>query len=252
MSEVQFLLAAAVPAAVLILIVRAQFQAVTIYEWETGLHYANGRFVETLGPGRHMLVRTFRKVHVVTIRTLDQIGASGLVDVSSAERLPFRMSAWFVYRVTDARAFHERSGAVALNRAVAAALAETAAAFKLEDLVAGRAEAEARLLAAVAPRLESSAIDQIGLEAVQLPPETRRLFVEVERARLEGLAALERARGEQAALRALANAARMLKDNPELVNLRLLQTIGGTQKGSTTVVLGQGALMATGQLPGDS
>jgi len=74
---------------------------------------------------------------------------------------------------------------------------------------------------------------------LNLPPEIRRLVIEVERAKLEGQAALERARGEHAALRSLANAARLTKDNPELMNLRLLQAAGA--KG-TTLVLGQSGL----------
>jgi hypothetical protein len=50
-------------------------------------------------------------------------------------------------------------------------------------------------------------------------------FGEVPRARAEGRAALERARGESAALRNLANAARLIDANPALMNLRLLQAI---------------------------
>jgi hypothetical protein len=67
------------------------------------------------------------------------------------------------------------------------------------------------------------------------------------RARQEGLAALERARGEQAALRSLANAAKMLDGNPALMNLRILQTLSASQ-GTTpppTVVLG----VPTGLVP---
>jgi hypothetical protein len=49
------------------------------------------------------------------------------------------------------------------------------------------------------------------------------------RARAEGRAALERARSESAALRNLANGARVLHDNPALMNLRILQAIGQEQ-----------------------
>jgi regulator of protease activity HflC (stomatin/prohibitin superfamily) len=77
---------------------------------------------------------------------------------------------------------------------------------------------------------------QPHVSQLTLPPETRRLFIEVEKARLEGQAALERARGEQAALRALANAARLLKDNPDLLALRQLQAV--SQGKSATYVLG--------------
>ncbi len=48
-------------------------------------------------------------------------------------------------------------------------------------------------------------------------------------------------RGEHASLRALANAARLLRGNPELMNLRLLQAVNAGQK-SATLVLGGTAL----------
>jgi len=56
------------------------------------------------------------------------------------------------------------------------------------------------------------------------------------RARREGLAALERARGETAALRNLANAARMIEQNPHLLQLRTLQVMEHTM--GNTYVLG--------------
>lgn len=242
MDYVSVFVPAILIAGIFALIVRAQFRAVTIYEWDTGLLYENGRFREALPAGRHWLLRTVKTVEVFTVRTAGEAGSSGLVDASSAERLPFRLSAWFIYKVTDARRFHEHVGHAELVHAVGAALVELAAAQKLEELLAGRATANARLLELAAPRLTCCELAMIQIDMIQLPPETRRLFIEVEKARLEGSAALERARGEHAALRALANAARLLKDNPELANLRLLQSVSGSHRGATTVVLGQGTL----------
>lgn len=54
--------------------------------------------------------------------------------------------------------------------------------------------------------------------------------------RKEGLAALERARGETAALRNLANAARMIENNPALMQVRLLQHLSETP--GNTLILG--------------
>jgi regulator of protease activity HflC (stomatin/prohibitin superfamily) len=65
---------------------------------------------------------------------------------------------------------------------------------------------------------------------------------EVERSKMEAEASLERARGEQASLRALANAARLIKDNPALANLRFLQTLEQIQ-GAKTIVLGSDAVV---------
>jgi hypothetical protein len=65
-------------------------------------------------------------------------------------------------------------------------------------------------------------------------------------ARHEGAAALERARGETAALRSLANAGRMVGDNPGLLSLRVVQELSA--RGGNTVVLGLDGSTAT--LPG--
>jgi regulator of protease activity HflC (stomatin/prohibitin superfamily) len=71
-----------------------------------------------------------------------------------------------------------------------------------------------------------------------LPGELKRAFAEVLKARQEGQAALERARGESAALRNLANAARLLENNPALHNLRLLQSITAAGSAGNTLVMG--------------
>jgi hypothetical protein len=55
-------------------------------------------------------------------------------------------------------------------------------------------------------------------------------------ARKAGEAALERARAETAALRALANAGRMLDDSPGVLQLRILQEIGDSS--GNTIVFG--------------
>lgn len=227
---------------VVALLIRAQFREITVHEWEVALLYRNGKYREALPPGRHWLVRGFGKTEAVPVRTFEQWSTTGLVDATSADKLPFRLSAWFVYKVSDARSFHERLGFAEVQRAVAAGLVELAAQRRLEELLAGRADADAALLATAGPKAGCCELVTAQLDTIQLPPETRRLFAEVERARLEGLAALERARGEHAALRSLANAARLLKDNPDLLNLRLLQSVSNASKGSTTIVLGQGSL----------
>ncbi len=69
-----------------------------------------------------------------------------------------------------------------------------------------------------------------------LPGEMKKVFTQVVKAQKEGQAALERARGETAALRSLANAARMMDDNPNLLQLRALQ--GLEVSSGNTLMLG--------------
>ncbi len=82
-----------------------------------------------------------------------------------------------------------------------------------------------------------------------LPTDLRKAFAETLKARQEAQAALERARGETAALRNLANAAKMVESNPALLDLCVLQTMASTS-GNTYVVGAAGAAGLTPRKPG--
>jgi regulator of protease activity HflC (stomatin/prohibitin superfamily) len=84
-------------------------------------------------------------------------------------------------------------------------------------------------------------IHAVEVKDVMLPGELQRAYGDVLKAKQEGQAALERARGESAALRNLANAARVLEDNPALMNLRVLQSLATAQHAGNTLVLGMPA-----------
>src|SRR5205085_8276047 len=78
----------------------------------------------------------------------------------------------------------------------------------------------------------------LEIKDAMLPNDLKRAFSEVLKAKQEGQAALERARGESAALRSLANAARVLEGNPALMNLRLMQSLSAAQGAGNTLVVG--------------
>jgi regulator of protease activity HflC (stomatin/prohibitin superfamily) len=77
---------------------------------------------------------------------------------------------------------------------------------------------------------------EVDVKDVMLPGPTKRLLAQVVEARQQGLAALEKARGETAALRNLANAASLLEEKPALLQLRMLHQLETTS--GNTVVLG--------------
>ena len=93
------------------------------------------------------------------------------------------------------------------------------------------------------PRLEAVGVElqDASLRDLTFPGDLKKIFSQVVKARQEGLAALEKARGETAALRNLANAAALIERNPSLMQLRALQVLG--QQPGNTLVLGmqQGA-----------
>ena len=128
----------------------------------------------------------------------------------------------------------------ALYLAIQIALREIVGTLPVSGLVTGRSEIGSRLLEAVRGLEDLGlALDALELKDVVLPGDLKRAQAEVLIARAEGLAALERARGETAALRSLANAARLVADTPALLQLRLLQQLAATS--GHTVVIGGSA-----------
>jgi regulator of protease activity HflC (stomatin/prohibitin superfamily) len=217
----------------------------TVYEWEFALRYVNGKFDCVLSPGRHVKWPSLDRHDIFTVRRTTQIELLQPIDVRSKDGLIFRMSAAVTYRVVEAREAYEEGYLQRIRLAASQALVKLAAAHELQPLLSDRAASDAALVSLLDAKICGCEIVSANVQTVILPPELRRLSVEVERARLEGTAAIERARGENASLRSLANAARMLKGNPELMNLRILQTMSAPAgKNQLTLVLGKDSLVS--------
>jgi regulator of protease activity HflC (stomatin/prohibitin superfamily) len=216
----------------------------TIMAYEAGVKFRKGSLEAVLGPGRY-----FTWPAPVTITRVDLRQFTATVagqEMLSADQMPLRVSAIATYRVIDPKAYVTvaSSPASQLYEAVQIGLRVRVAAQKLDDLMANRALIDAGLAEELAPTLAGLGlkIESITMRDINLVGASKQAYADLWKAQKEGLAALERARGEQAALRALNNAARMLKGNPELMNLRLLQAVaGGPGKPAATVVLGGGS-----------
>ena len=208
---------------------------IRINAWQRGALYVDGVYERLLGPGVHWLWKTGRNLHVQPI-TLDRQVYMIRADVMSSERMALRLAAAVIYRIEDAERSIREPVDPQIDLAAGVALTRLAGEMTLQTLLAQSPDADAAFATLLGDTVGAARIDQAQITAVILPPELRRLMTEVERARLEGLAALERARGEQASLRSLANAARLLKDNPELAQLRLLKTVENAK--AATIVIG--------------
>jgi regulator of protease activity HflC (stomatin/prohibitin superfamily) len=109
---------------------------------------------------------------------------------------------------------------------------------KIDTLIENRARFGPKLTELTSAKAAEYGLKLISadLKDIMFPGEMKKAFAQVVKAQKEGQAALERARGETAALRSLANAARMMDDNPNLLQLRALQAFADT--GGNTLVLG--------------
>jgi regulator of protease activity HflC (stomatin/prohibitin superfamily) len=208
---------------------------VRVNGWERTAIYIDGVFERFLEPGVHWLWKGKGQLMAVPI-TLDQQVRQVRADVLSSERMPLRLTATVLFRIENAELSLREPVEPRIDLAVQAVLTRLAGETSLDALLAQTPEMAEALATHAAEAVGAARIERVEITAVTLPPEVRRLLSEVERARLGGLAALERARGEQASLRSLANAARLLKDNPELAQLRLLQAAENAK--AATIVIG--------------
>jgi regulator of protease activity HflC (stomatin/prohibitin superfamily) len=217
---------------------------VTVMEGQRGLVYRYGKFTQDLGPGSYWMLFG-REMRIVPVN--EQILAVAGQEVMTADRMAVRISALATYKILHPRKALEKSNGgyyQPVYYATQLALRDVVAALPLETLVDGRTKIDADIAAKAKAAFaeEGCELISVAIRDLVLPAEVRRLATDVTRAKMEAAASLERARGEQASLRALANAARLIKGNPELMNLRVLQALASSPgKTAPTIILGGSA-----------
>ena len=222
---------------------------VTVYDFQAGLLYQGGRFLRQLGPGRYSLF--WPGTSITILDTREQLMTVEGQEMLTTDSLTVKTSAVVRYRIADAVLAHRSvSNLVASFYSEAQlSLRRAVAARTLEGLLAERGEAGRALLEGLREPAKRIGLEVLGadLRDLMLAGETKRAFADIFKARKDGEAHLERARSETAALRSLANGARMLRDNPRLFDLRLLQALSTPAGKGTSVILNVGG--ASGVVP---
>jgi regulator of protease activity HflC (stomatin/prohibitin superfamily) len=205
-----------------------------------GLLYQHGLYVRRNNPGRHVIWGSGWRMNLIDLRKTSLLITGQ--EVLTADNVGLKASLLLSFEVTEpAKATHDTQNWQGdIYNAAQLALRAVVGGITIELLLSQRLEIGTQLLARVQPEAARIGITILSVEARDLtfPADLKRAFAEVLKARQEGLAALERARGESAALRNLANAARILDGNPALMNLRLLQSLGSAQDAGNTLVVG--------------
>ncbi len=226
------------------IVILASFRrAFIVPEGYAGLLYRNGKFVEVLGAGRH--IRWGRNLTIDAQDTRKTALTVAGQEVLTADNVSLKFSLIVTYQVIDpAKAVHEtQHWQTDLYNAAQVALRTVVSGVAFEALLNQRVAIGRDLHALVQPEAVKIGVNVLAVEVkdVIFPSDLKRAFAETLKARQEGQAALERARGETAALRNLANAARVLDGNPALMNLRLVQSLTAAQNAGHTLVFGMPA-----------
>lgn len=222
----------------------------TVATGTVALLYRDGVFARRLSPGRHRWFDLSSATQATVIPTTKLVLPKQEVTVMTKDQFSFKLGLTPTCQITEPQTYHEAKPAASaawpiefgfgfqeLTPTLNAAAIESVAKLTLDEFLAEPAAVIPAVTERLASALPGAELCDLLITSITMPPEVRKMFTEVERAKREGLAALERARGETASLRALANAARSLQDNPQLAQLRTLQVMESA-KGAKTFVLG--------------
>lgn len=205
-----------------------------------GLLYRHGLYVRRHNAGRKVVWGSGWTIQLVDLRKTSLLVAGQ--EVLTADNVGLKFSLLVTYQVADPiKAVHETQNWLSdLYNASQLALRAVVSGVAVEALLTKRLEISAQLLARAQPEATGIGVyvHAVEVKDIIFPAELKRAFADVLKAKQEGQAALERVRGESAALRNLANAARMLEGNPALMNLRLMQSLSAAQNAGNTLVFG--------------
>ena len=211
---------------------------ITVFEYERALKYYKGKFRNILEPGLHRYLRKNTTMHKIDIRP-HFVTIAGQ-EVLTSDSVTLKVSLAAKYEVTNPNTavntvenYH-----AALYLEIQLALREIIGNAQIDDLLERRGEFSQKMM-----ELTEKKAEQLGLKLhsasikdIMFPGQLKQMFAQVVNARKQGLAALEKARGETASMRNLANAAKLVKDNPALMQLRMLQSISDSS--GNTLVMG--------------
>lgn len=213
-----------------VLFVRMTVRVVTVHDYERGLRYRRGRFSGLVDPGTHVTLPPFSEV-----RVLDGRPASMTVEgqeVLTSDGVPLKVSLAARYVVGDpvAAVTGDQSFGRAMYLELQLGIRDVVAGGTVDEVLAERSRLGEAVLERTASKLARIGVELLACDVrdLMVPGDLKRVFAGVVAARKEGEAALERVRAETAALRNLANAGRLVEENPGLLQLRMLQQLGGS------------------------
>lgn len=198
--------------------------SVVVERHEKVLVVQDGTVAAVLGPGRY---RRRRRSSYERVDVRERITTVPAQEVLTADTVTLKVSVALRWQVLDPIAHTAVADAEAVvYLAVQIALREELSGRDALDVVrSGRTEVGPAVLEAA--RLAAAgvgvSVEDLVIKDIVLPAELRSAYADVLTARQRGQVQLEAARAESAALRSMANAAKLLDDHPALAQLRLVQ-----------------------------
>lgn len=221
-------------------------QTYIVMQHQEALLFKDGRLIEKVGPGKY--VRWGRHFDIQRFdKWLTQVIVPNQ-EVACADGVSVKVSARMDYRPVDIEKLYMASVSAPMH--LYTLLHETVrvivGALPIDEVMSQRQDLSKRILEEVGPKAAVIGVEVVeaGIRDLGVSGEIKRAYGQLLVAQKEAQAALERARGETAALRNLANAAKMMDSNPNLLQLRWIHALGQA-KGATIVLSPSGMVPST-------
>jgi regulator of protease activity HflC (stomatin/prohibitin superfamily) len=214
------------------------------------LRYVDGALDAVLPAGRHAAFSVAQKVTFAVIDLRERLLAVQGQDVMTRDRVTLRLNVSAAFRVADV----ERLATVArapdelVYLALQLAAREAVGARTLDELLASRESLGVELAGQVKERALKVGLElvELGVKDLVLPGEMKALLNRVIEAQKAAEANVITRREEVAAVRSMAQTAKVLAENPLLMRLKELEAYQGLAEkvGQVHLVLGEGGLPA--------
>ena len=207
-----------------------------VKEYQKGLLFRHGRFKKYLRTGINRIFRPGSEIMLFDARR-KIISVPGQ-ELLTSDNVGIKITTVVLFETIDPLKLINtvEDSTKSLYLAVQLSLRSEIGNMSIDELLENRNSLSEKLLSHVSGTAEEFGIKvhSVDIKDIMFPGELKNIFSEVIRARKESLASLERARGEQATLRNLANSSRMLENNPALYEMWKMHKISSAA-GNTIV-----------------
>jgi regulator of protease activity HflC (stomatin/prohibitin superfamily) len=208
-------------------------------EYERGVIFRLGRLIAQKGPGIIFLIPIIDKMVRVSLRTV--VLDVPPQDVITQDNVSIKVNAVVYFRVLDPRnaIVQVENFLAATSQISQTTLRSVLGQSELDDLLSQREKINHKLQQIIDANTEpwGVKVSNVEVKQIDLPQEMQRAMAKQAEAERERRSKIIAAEGEFQASQRLADAAKILGDQPSAITLRYLQTLReiATEKNSTTI-----------------
>jgi regulator of protease activity HflC (stomatin/prohibitin superfamily) len=208
-------------------------------EYERGVIFRLGRLIAQKGPGLIFLIPIIDKMVRVSLRTV--VLDVPPQDVITQDNVSIKVNAVVYFRVLDPRnaIVQVENFLAATSQISQTTLRSVLGQSELDDLLSQREKINHKLQQIIDANTEpwGVKVSNVEVKQIDLPQEMQRAMAKQAEAERERRSKIIASEGEFQASQRLADAAKILSDQPSALTLRYLQTLReiATEKNSTTI-----------------